>query len=162
MFFHICFIDDQRRLSPFAATNKTFMQNIYIRKIPSWLITLNIIPDNICFALAPYIFLNKNRYEEFINNEQTAYTKAIIAHESVHVMRQSEMGLLKFILLYTFSRKFCLNEELIAIQEEMRIYKQHNKTYDTDRCARFLSSFWMYHKCTNYITAKKLLDAMWH
>ncbi len=137
------------------------MPNIYIRKVPEWLVTLNIMPKNVCFAIAQYIFLNQDRYNEFINNEQTPYTKAIIAHEIVHIQRAAAIGLVKFLFLYFFSKSFCLNEELEAIKVEMKVYKQYDKTFDTDTRAHFLATLWLYHNCVSYADAKKILDDMW-
>jgi hypothetical protein len=136
--------------------------DIQIKKVPQWLVQLRIIPDTICFALAPYIFLNAKLYQDYLNGSSMCLTKALIAHESVHIKREQAMGLWKFLFLYFFSKKFCFDEEIEAIKEEMRIYKSCNEQFDTDRKARVLSSFWMYHHCTSYEDAKKILDALWH
>lgn len=140
------------------------MPNIYIRKVPAWITKTGLVPDTMCFAIMPYIFLGKDLYEDYMTDSPTYSTKAIIAHELVHTRHQLAMGLWKFELLYLFTKKFCLNEELEATKEEMKVYKSHNATFDTERRARSLSTFWIYRLChrrIKYDDAKKLLDALW-
>lgn len=138
------------------------MSKIKIKKVPSWVVILKILPNNISIGFSPFIFLNKKLYENYKTGSLNCDTEAMIAHESTHVVRQQKIGLWKFLFLYCFSNKFCFKEEIEAIKEEMKVYKLHGKQYDIERRARVLSSFWLYHNCINYEEAKKSLDALWH
>lgn len=137
------------------------MAHIKIKQVPQWLIWLGIFPKTANLGLAPYIFLCKELFEDYKKGTPNCKTKAMIAHESVHVERQKTIGLLKFLYLYRYSKQFCLNEEIKAIKEEMRIYKSCSKKFNIEHRAKSLSTFWVYRNCINYEDAEKLLADLW-
>lgn len=136
-------------------------KNIKIKQVPSWAVYLRILPNDISIALAPYVFLNKYKYEDYKTGSPECHTEAIIEHERVHVKRQQAMGLWKFLFLYLFVKSFCLNEEIEAIKEEMKVYRARGVEYNIERRARSLSTFWLYHHCISFDDAKKQLDVLW-
>lgn len=137
------------------------MNKIKIRKVPSWLVRLRIIPSNFSIAITPIIFLSKEKYENYKTGFPKHGTEGTIVHESVHIEHQQEMGLFKFFSSYFFSDEFCLQEEMDAIEKEMEIWKSCGKQFDIEGRARELSSVWIYHHCVSYVEAKELLDAFW-
>lgn len=135
---------------------------IKIKKVPALWIKLKILPPGISVALSPIIFLDKKLYEDYMSDSPVCFAKAIIAHETVHIESQKSIGLLKYIFLYFTSKKFCFEEEMRAIKEEMKVYKLHGQQFSTARRAHTLSSFWLYHHCIGYDDAKKALDSLWN
>lgn len=137
------------------------MTKIKIKKVPEWLVCLKIIPDNFSIAIAPIIFLSKKKYENYQSGFPRYGTSATIAHESVHIEHQQQLGLFRFFIYYFFSDEFCLQEEMDAIEQEMKIWKFFEQQFDIQGRARELSTVWIYHHCVSYVEAKELLDALW-
>lgn len=132
-----------------------------IKKVPNWLVKFKVLPPTVSFALNPYIFLSSKLYEDYEAGSPNYLTQAMIAHESVHVQREQAIGLWKFLFKYTFSKKFCLQEEVTAIKEEMRIYKSNGQQFNIKRRAHSLSSFWLYHHCVTFEDAEEILTTLW-
>lgn len=90
----------------------------------------------------------------------TFHDEAMLIHETVHLHRQKEMGVLRYQLKYLLNRQFRLHEELVAIKEQMKFLKQHAQNYDFERKAKQFGSmeyFWM----TSREEGRILLEQLW-
>lgn len=66
--------------------------------------------------------------------------QGVLIHEQTHFTRQYASGLFSFGWRYFFNKQFRLQEELVAIKEQMKHLKQHGEVYDIERMARFFAS----------------------
>ncbi|MEI8130138.1 MAG: hypothetical protein WCG55_01370 [bacterium] len=132
-----------------------------IRKVPNWIVRLGILPSDISIAIAPYIFLNDSLHQDYMTGQPDWFTQSIIEHETTHIERQEQLGVSVWLWRYMTSNSFCFQEEIIALKREMDVYRQNNKEFSTDRKARLLSKFWIYHRCVSYFDAKSVLDILW-
>lgn len=137
------------------------MDNIKIRPIPFFLRIVPIAKKKLVFAIAPYIFLPDQQYAEYLSGGMSAQTRGTIAHETVHIKREREQGVLWYGIKYLFLRKFRFQEEVIAITEQMRVWKQHNIVFDVDARAKLLSGP-VYVYCVPYSIAKQVLQDIWN
>lgn len=112
-------------------------------------------------AIYPYIFVSKEVYNDLNKPRPSHKYIAVLEHEKKHIERQKELGFIKFGIGYLLSPKFRFQEELLAIKEGMKYLKKNKLTFDTDRSARYLSS-WLYLWMASYVKAKKELDRLWH
>ena len=112
-------------------------------------------------AIYPNIFVSKEVYEDLSRSKPNHKFVAVLEHEKKHIERQKELGFIKFGVGYLFSPKFRFQEELLAIKEGMKYLKKNKLTFDTERSAKYLSS-WLYLWMVPYDEAKKELDRIWH
>ena len=112
-------------------------------------------------AIYPNIFVSKEVYEDLSRSKPNHKFVAVLEHEKKHIERQKELGFIKFGVGYLFSPKFRFQEELLAIKEGMKYLKKNKLTFDTERSAKYLSS-WLYLWMVSYDEAKKELDRIWH
>ena len=111
-------------------------------------------------AIYPNIFVSKEVYEDLSRSKPNHKFVAVLEHEKKHIERQKELGFIKFGVGYLFSPKFRFQEELLAIKEGMKYLKKNKLTFDTERSAKYLSS-WLYLWMVSYDEAKKELDRIW-
>jgi len=112
-------------------------------------------------AIYPNIFVSKEVYEDLGMPRPNHRFLAVLEHEKKHIERQKELGFIKFGIYYLFFPKFRFQEELLAIREGMKYLKKNKLTFDTDKSAKYLSS-WLYLWMTPYYKAKEELDKVWH
>ena len=112
-------------------------------------------------AIYPNIFVSKEVYEDLSRSKPNHKFVAVLEHEKKHIERQKELGFIKFGIGYLFFPKFRFQEELLAIREGMKYLKKNKLTFDTERSAKYLSS-WLYLWMVSYDEAKKELDRIWH
>ena len=108
-------------------------------------------------AIYPNIFVSKEVYEDLSRSKPNHKFVAVLEHERKHIERQKELGFIKFGIGYLFSTKFRFQEEFLAIKEGMKYLKKNKLTFDTERSAKYLSS-WLYLWMVSYDEAKKELD----
>ena len=132
-----------------------------IKKVPNWIVRLGILPSDISIAIAPYIFLNNSLYQDYITGQPDWFTQSMIEHETAHIERQVQLGASVWLWRYMTSNSFCFQEEIIALKREMDDYRENKKEFSTDKKARLLSKFWIYHRCVSYFDAKCVLDRLW-
>jgi len=126
-------------------------------------VILNIIPwlsDKTVQGIAPYIWVPKFMYEQITNNGLSILHESILIHESTHIKRQRQSGLLVFGIKYVFNSRFRYDEELVAVKEQMIFLKKNKVQYDSNLKASRLSS-WLYLWCIDFLTAKNDLTKMW-
>lgn len=108
-------------------------------------------------AIYPNIYFPKEIYQDLISDNPDPYHVAALKHEQTHILRQKKKGWTRWGLSYLLFPKFRFEEELIAIKSTMKHLNSTGYIYDTDRGARFLSS-WVYLWCVSYKKAKYELD----
>jgi hypothetical protein len=132
---------------------------------------LNVKPKNFIWNLFPFsrytaqaiypnIYFTNNVYENLKSNKPNLSYIAALKHEQTHIERQRKMGWVKWGISYMLSPQFRFNEELEAIKSAMKYIKARNGIFDTDKSAKYLSS-WLYLWCGSYKKAKYELESMW-
>jgi hypothetical protein len=111
-------------------------------------------------ALYPNIYVSSEVFANLQPKNPNPKCLAILEHEKKHLERQAKIGLFPFGVKYLFLPKFRLKEELLAIKEGMKVYKENGLKFDIDRSAYFLSS-WLYLWMTSFENAKKELEKIW-
>ncbi|HSW90293.1 MAG TPA: hypothetical protein VLH19_05510 [Patescibacteria group bacterium] len=111
-------------------------------------------------AIYPNIWLPSQHYRDYISGDPKPQTQRAIVHETKHLDRQTEIGLPKWYISYLLSSSFRLEEELLAIKEEMKLSKENDFQIDLEFKAKWLSS-WMYLWCVSKEDATKILQQMW-
>lgn len=111
-------------------------------------------------AIYPNIYFTKSVYENLKSDKPNHRYIAALKHEQTHIQRQKKTGWKRWGFKYIFSPKFRFNEELEAIKSSMKYLKKVKGNFDTDRSAKFLSS-WLYLWCVPYEKAKEELDKVW-
>ena len=112
-------------------------------------------------AIYPNIYVSKAVYEDLGKKNPNPKFVAVLEHEKKHIERQKELGFIKFGIGYLFFPKFRFQEELSAIREGTKYLKKNKLTFNTERSAKYLSS-WLYLWMVSYDKAKKELDRIWH
>lgn len=118
------------------------------------------LSSNTAQAMYPNIFVSQKVFDDLSKPKPKDTFIAVLEHENKHIERQKELGFITFGIRYLFSPIFRFQEELLAIREEMRYLKKNKLSFDTDRSAKYLSS-WLYLWMTSYDKAKKELDIIW-
>ena len=137
------------------------MDNITIRTVPSFLRIVPFAKKKLAFAIAPYIFLPDHQYEDYMSGNPSPTTLGTIAHETVHIKREREQGLVRYGFKYLFSRSFRFEEELHAIAAQMKVYKDYGLVFDISKRAKMLSGP-IYVYCVSYNEAKQRLEDIWN
>lgn len=114
----------------------------------------------LAFAIAPFIFLPLPMYTEFKSGAMSALTESVLLHERTHIKRQRAAGLLIFGWKYLTNKHFRLQEELAAIEAQMRFLKSCGEVYNIERMARFFASS-TYGYVLTYDDAHRTLSALW-
>jgi hypothetical protein len=135
-------------------------QGISVKKKAKLLELLPWLSSYTAQAVYPNIFVSSEVFENLRQSNPDLRFIAVLEHEKKHIERQEEMGVFKFGLKYLFSPRFRFQEELLSIKEGMKYLKQKNLTFDTDRSAKFLSS-WLYLWMVSYEKARRELDRAW-
>lgn len=110
------------------------------------------------FAFFGKIYLRDSLWKDYQSGDPNPRTLSIIAHEQTHIKRLGNDA--KMHLKFWCDPDFRFQEELAAIQEEMKVLKTSNEKFKIEDRARDLSSV-AYLWCTNYETAKNKLENMW-
>jgi hypothetical protein len=134
------------------------LKNIKIKKFP--FTKLPIISSYNAYTIYPNIYISKNTYDNLQTKSPNPKNVAVLIHEQTHIKRQKETGWFLWGLKYCFLKKFRFNEELVAIKESMKYLKIKNIKWDTEKSAKYLSSY-LYLWCTDYKNAKEKLDKIY-
>jgi hypothetical protein len=106
------------------------------------------------------IILRKDIYEDVTSKNPSPANIALLEHELKHIERQRKVGKWRFWLLYQFSSKFRINEELIADKARFKFIRQNKVEYDLQKRAEMLSS-WKYFWGISYVSAKAQLEKLY-
>lgn len=111
-------------------------------------------------AVSPFILVTPEIYDSLTLGNPHQRFIAVLEHEKKHIERQKELGFFNFGIKYLFSSEFRFQEELLATKEGMKYLKQNKLDFDTERSAKFLSS-WLYLWMVSYERAKRELYKIW-
>ena len=131
-----------------------------IKIIPRWWRLVPFLGADIATTIYPNIFLPIDVYENIKSESPGVREQSILLHEKVHIRRQRELGPLIWNLKYVFLRSFRLNEELVAIKEQMQYLKTNNQSYDCENKAKQLASS-TYLWVTSYEKGLDSLSTLW-
>lgn len=129
----------------------------YIKQAPKWwkyFPYLKILKGCLFFK---WIYLRNDIYSNLQSDIPDDRNYSVLLHEMKHLERMKFLGMFRFGFQYIFSRKHRLEEELLAIREQIIYLKSKNLEYDIDWSARTLAG-WPYLWCTSYENAKKRLE----
>lgn len=131
-----------------------------IRKIPFWWEYFPFLSTDMARTIYPYIYFPKDIFIDLQSENPKDLNLSIFIHEKVHIDRQEELGILKWNILYLFSKKFRLNEEVIAILEQMKYMKSKNLSYNFNKKAKqFASSTYLW--MISYEKGLEMLNNLW-
>lgn len=131
-----------------------------IKKIPLFWKYLPFFDTTMASTIYINIYLKEDDYNDYFSEHPSVLVQSIVIHEKCHVEKWQEIGLFKFGFLYFFSKKFRLEQELLAIKEQMKFLKQHDEIYDIERKARHFSGK-DYRYLLKIDEARKVLTDLW-
>lgn len=111
-------------------------------------------------AISPNVYAPNEVCEDVHSDNPNPNYLAMLAHEFVHIDRQQEMGVLKWIIAYVIFRQFRVDEELIADRARMEYLVKNGLDFDINGRAEQLSS-WLYLHAISYEEAWMLLARIW-
>ena len=83
-------------------------------------------------TLAPFIYHPKGI--------DTSLYGAVIAHETMHLFRQNQIGKWQWLWCYFVHRDFRLDEEVMGMVQELRLYPEPRRTVELNSYAVDLAS----------------------
>lgn len=120
----------------------------------------SILETKMASTIYSTIYLTEEDYNDLISPSPSVRVRSIVVHEECHVKQWKEIGLIKFGVLYFFSKKFRLEQELLAIGGQMKFLKKHNETYDIERKAKHFSGK-DYGHLLKIEDARRMLTILW-
>jgi hypothetical protein len=131
-----------------------------VKLIPWWWCFVPFLGTELATTIHTSIYFPKKLYEEIHSGIVSSETESIYLHELVHVERQKQYGSLMWNLSYIFNSSFRLQEELVAIEKQMKFLLQHKRIYDiTKKAKQFSSSDYLW--ALSFADSKKVLEALW-
>ena len=95
-----------------------------------------------------------------LSEQVSLEVQSVFVHELVHVKRQKEHGYFLWNSKYIFLRSFRLQEELAAIEIQMRFLHQSGLIYNVSKKAKeFSDSTYLW--VTSFENATALLEDLW-
>ena len=86
------------------------------------------------------IYVDRETWLKDINSRRTTFLQATLTHESMHVLRQSKMGLTTWLSFYVFSKSFRWEEEKAAHRAGWVVEVARGVMFDTyDSFAKYVS-----------------------
>ena len=133
----------------------------HVKMIPTWWKFIPFLGVEIATTIYPYIYLPKDMYVDLISENPSILNMSVLIHEKVHIDRQIQHGsILLWNINYLLIPKFRLDEEIVAIREQMVFLKKHGKKYDYERKAQqFSSSTYLW--VLPYKKSIELLMSLW-
>lgn len=132
-----------------------------IKKIPWFWKYIPFMETEMASTVYQNIYLTEKDYTDLCSENPSVLVQSILVHENYHVKKWKEIGLLKFSFLYFFSKKFKLEQELLAIREQMQFLKEHGETYDIERKAKHFSGK-EYGYLLQIQEARRVLTDLWN
>lgn len=103
-----------------------------VRQIPAIWKYLPFLDSKVPSAVYPYVYLDKELFAEYANDDLEVWTESVLIHERYHLKREAELGPVRFGVKYITSRKFRLVEEFAAIEKQMEFLKEKGEEYPFD------------------------------
>lgn len=137
------------------------MENKHIKKIPYFWRYLPFLHVKMASTIYPNIYFPENEYLDLNSSNPSFWIQSVLIHEKVHLEVQKEIGLAKFGFFYLISKKFRLEQELLAIEKQMKFLKEKSAAYDVDRKAKqFSGKEYMY--LMDFSKAQDTLTKLWN
>lgn len=131
----------------------------FVKKIPFWWMFVPFM-GKIAATFYPYIYLPKSMLENLNSENPEIWNLSVLIHEEVHLKRQKEYGLYKWCIKYFLNKNFRLEEELIAIEEQMIYLHNKKQTYPIEyKVKQFNNSTYLW--LTTKDKARKTLEVLW-
>ncbi|HTK03744.1 MAG TPA: hypothetical protein VL401_03200 [Alphaproteobacteria bacterium] len=124
-----------------------------------WKLLPKIFSKNTAHALYPNIYLPEKIYLNLLSKNPNVNWIGVLKHEQTHITRQRQLGPMKWNLKYIFSKKFRLDEEIIANTIQIQYCQKHKIKFDIERKARFLAS-WVYGWPDSYQNIKSKFESV--
>ena len=118
-----------------VALNKPIEEVSYekmVKPSPGWMSVLPLYDISIAHAIYPTVYLPLDQYDEFYSGDVSVWLDSVLVHEKFHLIRMEESNPLTFGVRYMTSKKFRLEEELLAIKEQMEYLKEHGEEYPVE------------------------------
>jgi hypothetical protein len=131
-----------------------------VKVIPSWFGKAPLLSDDIAQAIYPNIYLPQEQYDEFTSEEMSLWLESVLIYEKAHLKRQEKMHPLVLGIRYTFWKEFRLNEELLAIKEQMEFLKWRGGDYPIEEKVKQFSGKTYGHMTTEE-EAREILTHLW-
>ena len=140
---------------------KTIYKGIDVKERP-WFIFLHKKGRGATFL--GRIYLRKDLFKDYLAGSPSVETISVLEHETTHFLNSGGKNVFKSIvhnLCYWLFPNFRFDEELRAIKSEMKVLKTNNQTFDIEKRAKFLSSFY-YLYSSSYQRAHQELTRLWN
>ena len=111
-------------------------------------------------ALFSKICLRKDLFDKFSSGNPDVETLSVLEHEKKHIERGKKIGALRMVILYWLLPSVRIDEELVAIREEMKVFKNNKQSFDFNKKAKNLSGM-PYLWATSYKNAYRRLTKLW-
>ncbi len=133
----------------------------YIMPIQSWFSRIPQLDSNVAQAVYPFIFLPPDLYSRIVETpSKDPADLSILIHERVHIDRAREVSPFLYLSRYTSDPSFRLNEELLAIEAQMRYLRSFGVMYDIKEKALQFSDE-TYGRMLPLEEAESVLSALW-
>ena len=116
--------------------------------------------SRLAFAIAPFIFLPVGHYYHYARGTMSLEEQSVLVHEQVHIDRERAQGIIDYGWQYYYDAEFRLNEELLAIAEQMKFLKARGGTYNIERKAEHFAGA-IYGHMLPYNDALERLQVLW-
>lgn len=139
----------------------TFVDQTLIRPIPFIFRFIPFFGTELAMIVYPHLYFPKDLFASLATDNPTPQAYGVYLHELTHLRREKTHGPFRWNIQYIVSQKFRLQEELAAIQVQMKYLKSENLEYNIERQARRFSSsiyLWM----TTHENAKAILHDLWN
>lgn len=131
-----------------------------VKQIPWYWRYIPFLGNEMACCIFGEIYFPKDLYNNLVSQNPDILTLSILVHEQTHLRRQGNLGVLRWNSYYLFSKKFRLNEELVAIEKQMKFLKEHNHVYNIERKAKqFASSAYLW--VMKEKEAREVLEELW-
>lgn len=134
--------------------------DIKVIEYPTWFNYLPLVHTHMASSIHKTVYFPKDQFVDLTSSKPSVLVLSVLVHELVHVRRSLELGFTVFGLSYLFSKKFCLQEELSAIEEQMKFLFAHNEVYNIERKARHFAGS-EYRNVLSLEEGRGVLEKLW-
>ena len=140
--------------------SEIFLSKSLVHLTPRYFSLIPFLSTTMACTIFGKIYFPLDQYNDLVSDNPSNLVKSVYIHELVHVTRQNEQGSLLWNIKYLCNKKFRLQEELAAIQEQMKFLKSVNEVYDIERKAKqFAGSDYLW--VCSYQEGKSILQNLW-
>ncbi len=133
----------------------------YIMPAQTWFSRIPQLDSNVAQAVYPFIFLPPDLYTRIFETPSIDPADlSVIVHERIHIDRAREVSPFLYFSRYSSDPAFRLNEELLAIEAQMRYLRLFGVRYDIESKALQFSGE-TYGRMLSLEEAESVLSALW-